>query len=239
MYVLIALSFVIGITLGSSLNVVADSPTIPSWVKKTALWWGQGQITDGDFIKALQYLISQGILVVPQTTQQSTTTLQGYQTYTNDVYKFSIQYPQDWSMKEAVNGKVDIGSSSQQFTAIVVFAPSSQTNDNYITNVNVKTISGVSGVSLDDLQTQTISSLQDFFASNDFKEISSGKMKVSDKDAFYIEYIININGVIAETKQVIIPNGDDAFIVTYGSPQNTFNNSLNQFDTSISTFKLT
>lgn len=41
-------------------------------MKKTALWWGQGQIGDGDFIKALQYLISQGILVVPQTTPQST-----------------------------------------------------------------------------------------------------------------------------------------------------------------------
>jgi len=65
---------VVGITLGSSFNVIAQQASIPNWIKNTALWWGQGQISDSEFIKALQYLIGQRILVVPQSTSSQTTT---------------------------------------------------------------------------------------------------------------------------------------------------------------------
>ena len=41
------------------------SPTIPSWIKNTALWWAEGQIDDESFIQGLQYLIAEGILSVP------------------------------------------------------------------------------------------------------------------------------------------------------------------------------
>lgn len=72
-YLLIALSFVIGITLGSSTHVIAQQTSIPSWVKNTALWWGQGQISDAEFIKALQWLINQGILNVPSSSTSTST----------------------------------------------------------------------------------------------------------------------------------------------------------------------
>lgn len=72
-YLLIALSFIVGITIGSSTNAIGQSTTIPSWVKNTALWWGQGQISDAEFIKALQWLINQGILSVPSSTNPSST----------------------------------------------------------------------------------------------------------------------------------------------------------------------
>lgn len=70
---MIALSFIIGITVGSSSNVIAQQPSIPNWIKNTALWWGQGQISDTEFIKALQYLIGRGILVVPQSASRQVT----------------------------------------------------------------------------------------------------------------------------------------------------------------------
>lgn len=70
-YLLIALSFVIGITLGSSTNVIGQQASIPSWVKNTALWWGQGQISDADFVKALQWMINQGILTMPSNTSSN------------------------------------------------------------------------------------------------------------------------------------------------------------------------
>jgi len=38
---------------------------IPSWIKNTALWWGEGDISDDDFLGAMQYLIKEGILVIP------------------------------------------------------------------------------------------------------------------------------------------------------------------------------
>ncbi len=38
---------------------------IPKWVKNNAKWWHDGTIGDSDFIKGLQYMIQQGIVVVP------------------------------------------------------------------------------------------------------------------------------------------------------------------------------
>jgi hypothetical protein len=41
-----------------------DSQEIPSWIKNNADWWAQGLITDGDFVKGIQYLVEQGIIQV-------------------------------------------------------------------------------------------------------------------------------------------------------------------------------
>ncbi|MGI0027117.1 MAG: hypothetical protein ACREAD_04670 [Nitrosopumilaceae archaeon] len=73
-YLLIVLSFVVGITIGSSTNVIAQQASIPSWVKDTALWWGQGKISDSEFVRAIQYLISQKILTVPNALPVNSTT---------------------------------------------------------------------------------------------------------------------------------------------------------------------
>jgi len=39
---------------------------IPGWIKNTAKWWSEGQVGDSDFIKGLQYMIQNGIMVIPQ-----------------------------------------------------------------------------------------------------------------------------------------------------------------------------
>ena len=41
-----------------------SSDGIPSWVKNNARWWVDGQITDNDFFKGIQYLVEQGIIRV-------------------------------------------------------------------------------------------------------------------------------------------------------------------------------
>ncbi|MGD2107330.1 MAG: tetratricopeptide repeat protein [Nitrosopumilaceae archaeon] len=41
-----------------------ESKEIPSWIKNNADWWSQGLITDGDFVKGIQYLVEQGIIEV-------------------------------------------------------------------------------------------------------------------------------------------------------------------------------
>jgi len=41
-----------------------DSQEIPSWIKNNADWWAQGLISDDDFLKGIQYLVEQGIMVV-------------------------------------------------------------------------------------------------------------------------------------------------------------------------------
>ena len=37
---------------------------IPTWIKNNAGWWADGQITDDDFVKGIQYLVEQGIIRV-------------------------------------------------------------------------------------------------------------------------------------------------------------------------------
>ena len=41
-----------------------DSNKVPAWIKNNADWWAQGQITDDDFVKGIQYLVEQGIISV-------------------------------------------------------------------------------------------------------------------------------------------------------------------------------
>lgn len=37
---------------------------VPDWVKNNAKWWSEGQITDDDFVKGIQYLVEKGIIRV-------------------------------------------------------------------------------------------------------------------------------------------------------------------------------
>ena len=46
-----------------------QSPTIPSWIKNNAGWWADGQIDDNSFVQGIQWLIKEGIMKIPPTTQ--------------------------------------------------------------------------------------------------------------------------------------------------------------------------
>ncbi len=63
--IIIAIAFVL--ITGISITTISaqSSDGIPSWIKNTALWWGQDQISDDDFLGAMQFLIKEGILVIP------------------------------------------------------------------------------------------------------------------------------------------------------------------------------
>ena len=53
-------------TTGSPVNV-------PAWIKSNAGWWADGQIDDNSFVQGLQFLIKEGIMKIPPTTQGSGT----------------------------------------------------------------------------------------------------------------------------------------------------------------------
>lgn len=55
---------IIQIPTQSAGSTTSTAPPIPAWIKTNAGWWAAGQITDGDFIKGIQWLISNGIIVV-------------------------------------------------------------------------------------------------------------------------------------------------------------------------------
>lgn len=58
------LALSIGITIGLSINASAQQPAIPSWIKNNAGWWASGKISDDEFVKAIQYLVQNGIIQV-------------------------------------------------------------------------------------------------------------------------------------------------------------------------------
>jgi hypothetical protein len=52
---------------GFSITASATDSTIPDWVKNNAKWWSEGTISESDYVKSLQYLVSNGIIQIPTT----------------------------------------------------------------------------------------------------------------------------------------------------------------------------
>ena len=47
------------------ITITADSELVPSWIKNTAGYWADDQISDVEFMNAIEYLISQGTIQIP------------------------------------------------------------------------------------------------------------------------------------------------------------------------------
>ncbi|MDE1726672.1 MAG: hypothetical protein KGH89_05340 [Thaumarchaeota archaeon] len=52
------------VPLQSNSSATSGASQIPSWIKTNARWWASGQISDQDFVKGIQWLVSNGIIVV-------------------------------------------------------------------------------------------------------------------------------------------------------------------------------
>jgi hypothetical protein len=48
-------------------RVNIDETSIPAWIKNNAGWWAADQIDDSAFLKGIQYLIKEGIMIIPPT----------------------------------------------------------------------------------------------------------------------------------------------------------------------------
>jgi len=51
-----------------TINVGQAETSIPGWIKNNAGWWADGQIDDSSFVSGLQWLISNGIMILTQET---------------------------------------------------------------------------------------------------------------------------------------------------------------------------
>ena len=66
----VRLALVLLITLAIIPNLAySEEIVIPNWVRNNAKWWAEDKIGDSDFSQGMQYLINQGIMKVPATTQ--------------------------------------------------------------------------------------------------------------------------------------------------------------------------
>jgi hypothetical protein len=61
------LSLIIGILAVATVSFEASAQqiVIPQWIRSNAKWWSEGNITDTEYVKGLQYLITQGIIQLP------------------------------------------------------------------------------------------------------------------------------------------------------------------------------
>jgi hypothetical protein len=48
-------------------RVGVDQTSIPDWIKNNAGWWATDQIDDSAFVQGIQYLIKEGIMIIPPT----------------------------------------------------------------------------------------------------------------------------------------------------------------------------
>src|SRR5574337_380398 len=112
---------VCGIIIGLSFNASAqESQSIPSWVKKTAKFWVNGDVGDADFIKAIQWMVTNGIIVLPNNSAPtSNSNTQTTATMTNNPLSSLLPTAQDlgslWKSSDQ--------SSSSKFAKIVPSIP--------------------------------------------------------------------------------------------------------------------
>ena len=63
----VSLLIIFTIALFSVPHVFAQDSEIPAWIKNNAGWWATDQIDDSSFLQGIQYLIKEGIMVIPIT----------------------------------------------------------------------------------------------------------------------------------------------------------------------------
>jgi hypothetical protein len=55
-----------------SMGIVPAIPTahaeekIPKWIQNTATWWSEGTISDDEFLAAIEFLIKEGVIEIPE-----------------------------------------------------------------------------------------------------------------------------------------------------------------------------
>ncbi len=65
------------IFLAGSISPFVSAQNVPEWVKNNAAWWSEGTISEDEFVSAIQFLIKENILIVPETSMAEENTPQG------------------------------------------------------------------------------------------------------------------------------------------------------------------
>lgn len=65
-FLILAISavFVVGFSTGINFSASADENPIPVWIKNIASYWSTDQVTDQEFLNAIQFLIENEILII-------------------------------------------------------------------------------------------------------------------------------------------------------------------------------
>jgi hypothetical protein len=70
-----AIVFVLALSSTGITQAFAQT-SIPQWVRNDALWWGQGLVSDSEYIKTIQWLVDNGYIAVNALPSLTVTTMQ-------------------------------------------------------------------------------------------------------------------------------------------------------------------
>ena len=64
--------FVVDKNQGTVQKFTSTVPVLPSWIMKNSVWWSEGVLDISDFALAVKYIIKQGLVQIPATSESST-----------------------------------------------------------------------------------------------------------------------------------------------------------------------
>ena len=100
--------------MGISFNVSAEEGLIPDWIKSTAGFWVDGQIGDAEFLSALQYLVKEELLVIPDETSSEIVTISEQELTTSksktteDTLDYGTSYKFTYNIGDKVENKQNV-----------------------------------------------------------------------------------------------------------------------------------
>ena len=243
---------VITISFVTVLSIEAQQDfNIPQWVKNNALWWGQGDISDADFISGMKFLIDQKILQVSTTEDdefevETSKLFRENQPpdkkYLKKEFRFSMWQPENWEKQAVSPHPFDTGLS------VYSMIESSTFDEAQATTIAV-VIDDMEGLSLDDYnedQWNKYGYLLSTIGKVEFLE-AGRDTTAGEKDIWY-EYTYDIqledrmfNSVSIDVKlkgmDVIIGHEGDAYTITYLTSEKNYGKHYGQFLDLLDTFK--
>ena len=89
---IISVLFVLIASMGLISNVSAEGNLVPTWIKSIAKFWSEGNISDSEFIGALQFMVENKIIQIPKNTESIEDKGDFFITYhpnPNSIYEYS------------------------------------------------------------------------------------------------------------------------------------------------------
>ncbi len=160
---------------------------------------------------------------------------ENFKTYNSTKTDFTIQYPENWSVLERINLNQSISQSVEFITPF-------ETRSDFIQEIFiVNSIPHPANTTLDEFVIKAIDQFNKTY--NDFKLISLSSTKLGNNyNATHLEYSylavfdkLNINLVMSND---IIPYKDDLFVLTFGTPSNSYYDFLPTIQQIISSFRI-
>ena len=148
--------------------------------------------------------------------------------YVNKDYNFQMNYPSSTFANEdrTISG----------MTFIVAFESGTSNEGSYAINVMTQSMGGMT---LPDYISAAKDQLEESLSTNNYSLLDSKPAKIrSDYNAYVIDYLFKGDGGVAKVRQVIIPHGDQAYVITFlGVPSTAYDVNLATFNAAVASFK--